>query len=144
MQRSLFVAKFGFYFIEIIVIEIATSIFGYAFFRGFLGCYWDDAETYNILLMIAEFCFSSILLIKAINLRLAELKISPKLARLSYFVLTGIPLCVYLCFAKSLEDETQILERKVNALEALKCKNLITEQEYSKILTEALIHNASK
>ena len=144
MQRSVFVSIFSSYFIGLILTEIVTFYFGYDFFHDYLDCSSRRAERYNNLLMIAEFCFSTIPLIKAINLRLAELKINPKLATLSYFVLTGIPLCIYLLFAKTLEDETEILERKVHVLAALKFKNLITEEEYSKILTETLIRNASK
>lgn len=143
MQRSVFIAMFGSYFIGIILAEIATSILGYNFFRGSIRLR-SDAETYTVLLMLAEFCFSTIPLIKVIRLRITGLKSTPKLERLSYFALTGIPLCIYLCFAKSLEDETEFLEQKVHALAALKYKNLITEEEYSKILTETLIRNASK
>lgn len=143
MQRSVFIAMFGSYFIGIILAEIATSILGYNFFRGSIRLR-SDAETYTVLLMLAEFCFSTIPLIKVIRLRITGLKSPPKLERLSYFALTGIPLCIYLCFAKSLEDETEFLEQKVHALAALKYKNLITEEEYSKILTETLIRNASK
>ncbi len=144
MQRSVFIVMFGSYFIGIILAEIATSILGYNFFRDFLLCLRRNAETYTALLMLAEFCFSTIPLIKVIRLRITGLKSTPKLERLSYFAFTGIPLCIYLCFAKSLEDETEFLEQKVHALAALKYKNLITEEEYSKILTETLIRNASK